>query len=162
MDILENRHKNRPQPRWPKGVRQEIKRAASQTAYCDAILRERWLGEPINPTEQQAKEIYRIQTMLKRPGDSRYAHVGEAQSIYFAKVLQGQFATDDNEAYRLANQYILTSEQVIDSIDILTEAVTFNEISAEEADHIANNIEANDRHLRRVHIRPRGPGYFLS
>lgn len=161
IDIVKNRHKNRPEPRWTEGVYLEIKRAAVQTTYCTAILQEPWLGVPVNPTEVEAKEIYLIQTALKSPGDPLQAHLGEAQSIYFAKKLRGQFATDDNAAYKLAEQQsFLGSANVIDSIDILREAVALYEITAKDADQIANDIEANGRHLRRIHSQPRGPNYF--
>lgn len=161
LDILKTRHQNRPEPRWTKGVFQEIRKAADQTTYCAAILGEPWLGSPANPTETQARKIYLMQTMLMRPGDTPNAHLGEAQSIYFAKKFRGQFATDDNSAYEFAKQqFALDSVNVIDSVDILREAVALDELTAQEADQVAKAIEAVGRHLRRIHSQPRGPGYF--
>ena len=74
---------------------------------------------------------------------------------------RGQFATDDNAAYEFALQRpLLGTENVIDTIDILREAVAMSKTTDIEADQIANDIEATGRHLRRIHPRQRGPDYF--
>ena len=129
--------------------------------HCTTIVEEHWLGEPKVPTEQQAEEIDLIRMSIMEIGDAQHAHLGEAQSIYFAKQLQGQFATDDNAAYKFASQrYVLGSENVIDSISILQEAVAMYEITDREADQIAKDIERTGRHFRPIHRQPRGPDYF--
>lgn len=162
LDILKTRHKNRPTPRWTYGVYQEIKKAADTIPHCTVIIEEPWLGEPKVPTERQAEEIDLIRMSIMELGDTRYAHLGEAQSIYFAKQLQGQFATDDNTAYKFARQqYVLGNENVIDSIGILQEAVAMYEITDREADHVAKDIEETGRHFRPIHRQPRGPSYFV-
>ena len=161
LDILRTRHKSRPAPRWTYGVYQEIKRAANTIPHCTVIVEENWLDEPIVPTERQAEEIDLIRMSIMDIDDAQYAHLGEAQSIYFAKQLQGQFATDDNAAYKFASQrYVLGNENVIDSIRILQEAVAMHEITDREADQIARNMEENGRYFRPIHRQPRGPDYF--
>ena len=166
MDILKACHAHRPEPRWTTRVRKEIVTAADQgVRHCITILQETWLGRPINPTRTETREIISMQSMLMLPEDHPYphAHLGEAQSIYFAAKHQGQFATDDNAAYEFARRpFLLGTENVIDSIDILREVVALGKITAQEADLIANDIEAAGRHLRRMHRRERGPDYFIS
>lgn len=112
LDILKTRHKNRPTPRWTYGVYQEIKRAADTIPHCTVIIEEPWLGEPKVPTERQAEEIDLIRMSIMELGDTRYAHLGEAQSIYFAKQLQGQFATDDNTPRPLRLRHFLAWRRV--------------------------------------------------
>ena len=168
MDILEDCHGHRPEPRWTRTVQKEIKSAANQgVQHCAAILQETWLGQPAIPTKAETRVIFRLrssiglQSGLMESKDPPYAHLGEAQSIFFAEKHQGQFATDDNAAYEFALQRpLLGTENVIDSIDILREAVAMSKTTDVEADQIANDIEATGRHLRRIHPRQRGPDYF--
>lgn len=168
MDILEDCYGNRPEPRWTRTVQEEIKSAANQQVqHCISILQETWLGEPATPTRAENRAIIRLQSSIRLQSglteseDPPHAHLGEAQSIFFAEKHQGQFATDDNAAYEFAIQRpLLGAENVIDSIDILREAVAMSKTTDVEADQIANDIEATGRHLRRVHPRQRGPYYF--
>lgn len=165
LDILKICHEHRSEPRWTTSVRKEIVTAANKGIHhCIMILQETWLGRPVNPTRAETKEIVSLQSMLMLPEDHPYphAHLGEAQSIYFAEKHQGQFATDDNAAFELARlRSLLGIENVIDSVDILREAVSLSKITAQEADQIANNMEVAGRHLRRIHRRARGPDYFI-
>lgn len=165
MGILKTFHADRPGPRWTTRVRKEISTAADQGVHhCIMLLEETWLGRPANPTITETKEIISLQSMLMLPEDHPYphAHLGEAQSIYFAAKYQGQFATDDNAAYEFARRpALLGTGNVVDSIDILREVVALGKITAQEADQVANDIEAAGRHLRRIHKRERGPNYFL-
>lgn len=65
-----------------------------------------------------------------------------------------------NEAYEFA-AIRLGSENVMDTITILREAVAMHELTANEADQVTDNIEAAGRYLRRAHRQQRGPSYFL-
>ena len=166
MDILKTCHAHRPEPRWTTSVQKEIATAANKGVHhCIMILQEPWLRRPVSPARADTREIISLQSTLMLPEDHPYphAHLGEAQSIYFAEKHQGQFATDDNAAYELARLRLrLGIENVVDSVDILREVVALNKITAQEADQVANDIEAAGRHLRRVHRRARGPNYFIS
>ena len=55
----------------------------------------------------------------------------------------------------------LGSENVIDTVSILREAVAMHELTSDDADQISNSIEAAGRYLRREHKRQRGPAYYL-
>lgn len=105
-------------------------------------------------------QIAQIRTALNPKENTPLDNLGEAESIHFATKLQGQFATDDNEAYEFA-AIRLGSENVMDTITILREAVAMHELTANEADQVTDNIEAAGRYLRRVHRQQRGPSYFL-
>ena len=59
---------------------------------------------------------------------------GEAEGIYFAEKLGGQFATDDNKAYDFARRRpSLGPGRVIDSVQILQTAVANGDLSRTEA-----------------------------
>ena len=86
---------------------------------------------------------------------------GEAESIHFAEKYDGQFATDDNTAYKFARRRTsLSLGRVIDSIDILRTAVASGEITAVEANSVADNIEAEGRFFRPEHRINRDYRYF--
>ena len=159
LDILYQRHSHRREPRWTQGVYEEIQKAASKTTYGASILQETWLGSPITPTNIETMQIALIRTALNPKENGPCDNLGEAESIYFATKLQGQFATDDNEAYAFA-AIRLGSENVIDTVDILREAVAMYELTADDADQVDKDIEASGRRLRREHDRQRGPNYY--
>lgn len=160
LDILDQRHSNRQEPRWTRGVHREIQEAADQTTYGASILQATWLGDPVVPTNVDTMQIAQIRAALNPKENLPLDNLGEAESIHFATKLQGQFATDDNQAYEFA-AIRLGSENVIDTIQILREAVAMYELTANDADQVTNNIEAAGRYLRRVHWQQRGPSYFL-
>ena len=86
---------------------------------------------------------------------------GEAEGIYFAEKLGGQFATDDNNAYDFARRRAsLGPGRVIDSVQILQTAVANGDISATEARSIAVAFEEAGRSLRPDHRGARDPAYF--
>lgn len=159
LDILEKRHSNRPEPRWTQSVCEEIQKAASQAIYGNRVLQATWLGNPVTPTHTETTQIALIRTALNPKENKPCDNLGEAESIYFATKLQGQFATDDNEAYEFAARR-LGSENVMDTVDILREAVAMYELTANDADQVDKSIEASGRRLRREHDRQRGPSYY--
>lgn len=159
LSILEVRHSNRPEPRWTRSVYEEIEKAASQSIYGNSVLQATWLGNPVTPTHMETTQIALIRAALNPKENKPCDNLGEAESIYFATKLQGQFATDDNEAYEFAARR-LGSENVMDTVDILREAVAMYELTANDADQIDKSIEASGRHLRREHDRQRGPNYY--
>lgn len=162
MDVLEACHGHRPEPRWTERIRLEIKSAIPKgETYCSDILDETWLGEPVAPSVAELKDVLHLQVGLN---DGKYppeGDDGEAEGIYFAETLGGQFATDDNNAYDFARRrQSLGPGRVIDSVQILRTAVSNGDISKTEACNIANAIEDAGRSLRPVHRRARGPDYF--
>lgn len=159
LNILEQRHSNRQEPRWTRGVYEEIQKAADHTTYGTSVLQATWLGDPVIPTNMDTMQIALIRTALNPKENTPCDNLGEAESIHFAIKLQGQFATDDNEAYEFA-AIRLGSENVMDTIKILREAVAMYELTADDADQVSNDIEAAVRHLRPEHRQPRGPSYF--
>ncbi|MYB73795.1 MAG: hypothetical protein F4124_10355 [Acidimicrobiia bacterium] len=160
MDILQNCHSQYDAPLWTSGVRQEIVAASSHDPNCNTILAQQWLGQPIRPDQIEEKEIYRLQVGL-RPGQTGIReHRGEAECIYFAEQLGGGFATDDAAAYDFALRYSNMPGKVVDTIDILREAVAHNAISDIEADFVAQQMEGAGRIFRKTHRGGRGPSYF--
>jgi len=147
LDICEQLHAALPTPRWVEEVEREIRRANSRFPECSAILAAPWLGSPMAPTgttEQLA--IRRLQIRLNggASGD-----LGEAQSIYFAGIFGGTFATDDNTAFSFAERS-LGAGRVVDTVDILRQAVAVRHISRTDAASVVTAIRSSGRHLRRA------------
>ena len=162
LDILWACHAHRPEPRWTEHIHAEIESAmlAGET-YCSDILDETWLGDPVAPSVAELGHVYRLQVGLNAGMQPPEGDRGEAEGIYIAEKLGGQFATDDNNAYDFARRRSsLGPGRVIDSVQILRSAVANGDISATEACNIANAIEDAGRSLRPVHRRARGPNYF--
>lgn len=162
MDVLEACHGHKPEPRWTEGVRSEIESAmhAGET-HCSDILDETWLGDPGTPSGTELREVYHLQVGLNAGMEPPKGDRGEAEGIYFAEKLGGQFATDDNNAYDFARRRkLLGPGRVIDSVQILQTAVANGDISATEAHNIAIAIEDAGRSLRPVHRGARDPAYF--
>lgn len=164
LNVLQACHGHRPEPRWTTRIRAEIESAdRAGESHCSDILREKWLGTPAEPSVAELGEVYRLQVGLndgKRPpkGDR-----GEAEAIYFAEKHNGQFATDDNNAYEFARRRpSLGMGRVFDSIHILRTAVADGILTAAEAHDTANAIEDAGRWFRPTHRDTRGPDYFAN
>lgn len=164
IDILEALHGQRPPPRWAEAVHEEIRSGIEAgNAYCSDLFEDSWLGKPALVQEEDLEPIFSLQVGMNKgiyPPDMRQNR-GEAESIYFAERHDGQFATDDNAAYKFARRRpSLGLGRVIDSIDILRTAVALGEITAADAFTVADSIEAEGRFFRPEHRIPREPGYF--
>ncbi len=73
----------------------------------------------------------------------------------------GVLATDDNAAYQFATRRPgLGPSRVIDTVEILRNAVGQNIITAQDAVDIAGDIAAADRWLRPVHAGQIRVDYF--
>lgn len=162
MDVLEACHGHRPEPRWTERIRVEIESAIPKgETYCSGILDEAWLGEPVAPSVAELKNVLHLQVGLNAGMEPPMGDHGEAEGIYFAEKLGGQFATDDNGAYEFARRRpSLGMGRVIDSIHILRTAVADGYLTTTDAQSIANEIEDAGRLFRPVHRGTRGPDYF--
>jgi len=151
LDVLELRHGHRPPPRWTEAVRDEISvGAAHGMPGAQTILDASWLDAPISPSSGDLRGITMLQVGLNDGQRPPTKHAGEAESIYFAEKLDAIFVTDDNAAYDFAIRR-LGAGQVIDTVALLQEAVSMDELSAGGAADLANEILAADRYLRRTH-----------
>lgn len=162
MDVLQACHGHRPEPRWTEQIRAEISSAMQVgEAYCSDILSETWLGDPAAPSVAELREVYRLQVGLNDGRQPPKGDRGEAEGIYFAEKHNGQFATDDNNAYEFARRRpSLGMGRVIDTIQVLQTAVADGYVTATEAHDIANAIEDVGRSFRPTHRHARGPSYF--
>lgn len=153
-------HGARPLPRWTGEVKHEIELAASLGfAGCGAILSQTWLGAPQTPSLTDLVGIVRLQIALNGGGHSLTDNGGEAESIYYAQLLGGIFATDDNAAYAFAARR-LGAVRVIDTVDILRSGVAAGALTSADALKAATDIRAVGRHLRRVHPDTLSDAYF--
>ena len=162
MDVLRMCHGHRPKPRWTEGIRAEIESAGQEgESHCSDILREAWLGPPAEPTAAELADVYRLQVGLNAGREPPKGDRGEAEGIYFAEKHNGQFATDDNNAYEFARRRpSLGMGRVIDTIHILRTAVADGVLTAADAHEVANEIEDAGRWFRPTHRGTRDPDYF--
>lgn len=162
LDILEQLNGHHPEPRWTEAVSDEIGAAARFEPHCVAIQQSTWLGSPFVAGVSDATAIYHLQIGLNDGVSPATKHRGEAESIYFAEKLGGCFATDDEAAFAYAKQRpALGDGRVFDSIYLLRRAVANDEITADEAAQIADQVEAQDRFFRKVHRVRNGRDYFI-
>lgn len=159
MSILESRTTDRPHPRWTFAVREEIW-AGMGRHDCDVVLSSAFLGPPHQVPMAEFVEVYRLQVALssgRQPAGAQ--HLGEAEGIYAADKLNGEFITDDNAAYDLAVKR-LGPARVLDTVDLLRECVRHGEMTASETQHVADAIRNSGRSLRRVHPLTLTADYF--
>jgi hypothetical protein len=149
-------------PHWVEAVKGEIERAAALgLPECPGVLTQAWLGTPATPTLADQPGIVRVWIALNGGQHSPKGNAGEAQSIYFAQQIGGTFATDDNAAYDFAAKpRRLGAARVIDTVDILRQAVAEGHLSAADAVNIAVGIRRAGRFLRHIHPMTLTEGYF--
>jgi hypothetical protein len=117
---------------------------------CTELLHQEWLGQPVTPRESDQRGIQALLIGLNEGRRPPTSHAGEAESIYFAAVLDGVFVTDDNAAYSFALRRLGVG-RVMDSVKILRDAVSMAELSPSDALQIATKIRASGRDLMRCH-----------
>lgn len=163
LDLLADHHGDRHPPRAAEEVIDEIRYAANKknVAHCWDILNATWIGTPPTLTRDEAKQVSRIRRLMSPNAMKGRKNLGEAASIFLAERANGLFATDDDHAYDFAcNRKSLGHARVIDTVAILRSAVSSGLISSAEADQIATQMEAADRHLRPTHSGQLDPQYF--
>jgi hypothetical protein len=160
LDILAARCSYLDPPHWTQAVADEIREAA-QLGYpgCQAVLTATWLSTPMAPDHEDLQEIIRLQIGLNDGRRPPIAHAGEAEGIYFAKKIGGCFVTDDNGAYDFAERR-LGRGRVLDTVDLLREAVVYGDLDDGEALNIVNMIRNSGRSIRRIHPNTLLRNYF--
>jgi hypothetical protein len=159
MSILESRIADRPHPLWTFAVREEIW-AGMGRHDCDVVLSVSFLGTPYEVPVKDLPDVYRLQIALssgRQPAGSQ--HLGEAEGIYVADKLNGEFVTDDNAAHDLAVKR-LGPARVLDTVDLLRECVRHSEMTDSDAQHVADAIRNSGRSLRRAHPLTFPANYF--
>jgi hypothetical protein len=164
LALLEAFHDGHPHPCWTEAVHGEVDyiartRSGPERKQCRYILSQNWLGEPVEPAADDQLGIMEFWIALNPGDEPPTEHAGEAQSIYLAGRLDAIFATDDAAAYDFA-QRRLGVDRVIDTIDILRQAVASALIAPGGAVTVARTMRAAGRHLRRVHAEPITADYF--
>lgn len=161
VELCARQHGHLPVPRWVEQVREEIIAGREKGApECEPVLRAEWLGAPIVPELGDLAAIFRLQIGCNagaRPAGTR--HLGEAQSLYFAQKLDAAFVTDDNGAHAFAVRRI-GPDRVMDTVDILRNAVSAGDVTAQEACELAHGMIQKGRRLRHVHRGRLRPAYF--
>jgi predicted nucleic acid-binding protein len=94
--------------RWCATVASECERS-SQEAGLEAMSQAPAIfGDPWYPESgAEHLDIQMLRIELAEPGDSKFAHLGEAETLALMtrRQVDGMFVTDDRNAARLADQY---------------------------------------------------------
>ena len=165
LDVLRIRHGDHDLPRWTPAVRDEITNGACLGfAHCARVLAEsEWLAPPAELTERELRQVYHICVALGGGKNPPEGNEGEAESILVAERCDGIFLTDDNGAYDFAyHRSGLGNGRVMDSIEVLRQAVLMGELTCDDAAAIAGAIEDNGRSFRRVHSGMIGQRDYFS
>ncbi len=150
-----------PEPRWTETVRSEVL-AGIGRPECDAVLAAAFLGQPYEVSTGDLFEVFTLQVALRDPTDDEHdpaRDLGEAETIFAADRLNGEFVTDDGAAYDFARRR-LGPNRVFDTVDLLREVVAHGDITSYEAKLVADAIRSSGRHLRRVHPTTLIAAYF--
>lgn len=151
-------------PRWTEAVRSEILAGMDQPE-CANVLAAAFLGTPIEIAVGDMAEVFRLRSRLSNPRDDTQLgplrNLGEAESIFVADQLHGSFVTDDGPAHDFAVK-CLGPNRVLDTVDLLREAVAKGELEPSEAQQAADAIRNSGRHLRRCHPSTFTAAYFTS
>lgn len=146
-------------PRWTDAVSSEIARGVRLgREECISVQECAWLGAPQEPDIVDLTAITLLQRALST-GAAAEGNAGEAESIYFVEHFGGIFATDDNAAFDFACRR-LGRDHVVDTVDLLRQAVSEGVITSHEAADYAERVTHSGRHLRRGRNPHPGWTYF--
>jgi hypothetical protein len=159
LDVCRRLVEDRDPPRWTDAVSAEIAAGLSLGIdECVSVQECAWLGAPIEPEVLDLASIVRLQRALSESSAAQ-GNAGEAESIYFAERLGALFATDDGLAFDLACRR-LGCDHVVDTVDLLKQAVAESIITSQEAADYAARVTDSGRHLRRGRDRYPGSTFF--
>jgi hypothetical protein len=90
--------------RWCATAARECERSADVAGLAALDDAREIFGDPLFPDQAELQDTVIIRDELAGPGDSRYQHLGEAETLAIVtrRGLTCFFATDDREAARLA------------------------------------------------------------
>jgi hypothetical protein len=160
LSVIEQVLDRYPLPRWTESVRSEILAGIGQPE-CNNVLAATFLGDPATIELADMAGVLKIRVALDDGTRHSMAHLGEAESIYLADKLGGAFVTDDNAAYDFARRR-LGDRRVLDTVELLREAVAIGVLTAGEAQQVADAIRNSGRKLRRGHPSTFTPAYFAA
>lgn len=103
MDLLERLVNGRGA--WCGTVAKECSDSSEYPGLAALDQAGRIFGEPYYPTLAEHQDLLVVQVELAKPGDSKDAHLGEAETIAIivSRDLPGFFVTDDRDARRVAS-----------------------------------------------------------
>jgi len=162
MSLIEVGVDRRPEPRWTDTVKSEVL-AGIGLPDCDAVLAAGFLGQPYEVGTDDLIEVFTLRTALRDlshdASDDPSRDLGEAETLFAADTLNGDFVTDDSAAYDFARRR-LGSNRTFDTVDLLREAVAHGDMTSYEAKQVADAIRNSGRHLRRGHPATLTSAYF--
>jgi predicted nucleic acid-binding protein len=159
LGVLESRLLQHDPPRCGWAVWQELFDAATGEEDCQRVLEAGILGNPHVVNMPGLKKVFETRRAMSIDETESNHHLGEAESIVIADLLNGAFVTDDSDAFAFAER-ILGNNRVFDTVDLLRECVGANYLSSHDAKNMADAIRNCGRSLRREHPSTLTPDYF--
>lgn len=132
LDLLGERLRGRV--RWTSAVADEISRNTASEPKLREVLRQPWLPSPVdlaNIDLTLVLEANRIRQTLASAGDHPRAHLGEAESIAYAKTLEDVVLLAEDQG--AVNRAKFERLHVKRTTDILSEMVSMGEATENEA-----------------------------
>lgn len=117
---------------WCGTVASECMDQAREEALCDMASARDIFGAPWYPEASEQLEILLLRDRLAGPGDGRYQHLGEAETVVLAsrRAAGSYFVTDDRDAPRVAGDHGLT---VVTTAGLIRLAVKTGNLAADVA-----------------------------
>ena len=157
MDVLAARLAGYPPPRWATAVQSEILDHIDEDD-CKTVLEADFLGNSYSLPDGALSDVFHLQIALGgRSGTTE--QLGEAETLWVADHLNGTVVTDDFAAYDLAEKNF-GSNRVLDTVELLREAVRADELEPSQAQQIADGIRNSGRYLRAGHPPTFTADYF--
>lgn len=157
MDIIATRLEGYPLPHWTHAVQDELLREIADYG-CGTVLASGVLGNPYQVPDSAQLELIRTQIALGGTAGS-LEQLGEAETFLAADRLNGTLITDDFDAFDFAEKN-LGPNRVLDTVDLLREAVLAGELEPSEAQQVADAIRNSGRYLRAGHPPTLTAEYF--
>jgi predicted nucleic acid-binding protein len=129
---------------WTTAVHREIERNCASVPELKEVLAAPWLPEPVDlATLGMAEEALHLRDRFADPGDHRLKHLGEAESIVYARHKGADtFLTQDGAAAERARFEQIRTLWVD---EVLCELVAFGDAPVTEVWTIAQRMQAAER-----------------
>jgi hypothetical protein len=142
--------------RWVQAVAAEAQKSTAFHPALAVVFADNWFAEPValdRKREAELVERFRTTQMFGDPS-LPLEHLGESETYvaihHRSEFENAAFLTDDHDAFRVTSEF---GVRVYDTFDVAAHLVARQEITAENALTLLNDMELAGRNLRRVATR---------
>lgn len=140
----------RGRERWTDAVELEARKSAKHLPSLTEVFAQGWLGEPIEPTEDEEDHIRSIRrAVFGGTEDAPLEHLGEATTCHLirnrSEFYDAWWITDDRAAYDYAKQQTII---VHDTRDIFSALIADGDLTPQDAFDLLTTMRERDRGVR--------------